>query len=361
MSVFHRPIVSASASRYVLLMLLAFAITVVGTRLYLEATGYPQIGNATFHFAHALWGGLLLVLASLLMLIYANRWIKTLSAILAGAGVGLFIDEVGKFITQTNDYFFPLAAPIIYIAFLLIVLAYLIVRRQSSTSTRANMYKVVSDLEEILEDDLSVSERDFMLERLQPITVQTERPDLAALAQHLSAFLQSETVTVIPDRAAPGSRLLQQLRQFEERFYPRQRARRGLMLLFVLQGSYTVLELVVVIGLLTGDQALRSTLLESILLEQTHITSLTSLNLYLVMLGLHILTGLLIFAGAVAFFSKRDAQAVTLGVMALVITLVFTNTLSFYFNQFSILLNSLYSFLTLLLLQRYRNRFLRGL
>lgn len=340
-------------------MLLAFALTVVGTRLYLEATGYPQIGNATFHVAHALWGGLLLVIASLLMLIYANRWIKTLSAILTGVGVGLFIDEVGKFITQSNDYFFPLAAPIIYIAFLLIVLAYLIVRRQSSSNTRANMYKVVSDLEEVLEDDLSVSERDFMLERLQPITVQTERPDLAALAQHITAFLQSEAVPVIPDREVRGSQLLGRLKQIEERYLPRRRVRLLLIAAFLLDGIFTLFGLTLLVGLISGGPLLQSELVQALLADNIHVTGITSLNWYAVMTGLEILSGLLIFIGALAFALRRDAQAVTLGVMALIISLIFTNTLSFYFDQFSVLLDSLYSFLALLALQRYRDRFLR--
>jgi malate dehydrogenase (oxaloacetate-decarboxylating) len=34
---------------------------------------------------------------------------------------GLFVDEVGKFITQKNDYFLPLAAPIVYASLLLIL------------------------------------------------------------------------------------------------------------------------------------------------------------------------------------------------------------------------------------------------
>ena len=359
MAIFHRPVASANASRYVLLMLMAFAMTVVGTRLYLEATGYPQIGNETFHLAHALWGGLLLVIASLLLLVYVNRWIFSLSAILAGVGVGLFIDEVGKFITQGNDYFFPLAAPIIYVAFLLTLLAYLMVRRRPSASIRADMYKVLSDLEEVLEADLSVSERSFMLERLQPITAQAERPDLAELAKHITLFLQSEAITVIPDRASPGSRLLDQLKQFEDRFLPQTLNRHLLIVVFMAHGVFTMLGLALLIGLVRGGEFSQFLLLETIVLDNANVNSATSLNWYLVMTALEILTGILIFVGAAAFLLKRDTLAVTLGLMALTITLIFTNTLSFYFDQFSVLLNSIYSFLALLALQRYRDRFLR--
>ncbi len=108
-----------SAERYLSVVLLSFAASVSLTRLFLSLTGYPQIGGGELHIAHALWGGLLLFIAALLPLIIANRWVFGTSATLAGIGVGLFIDEVGKFITQRNDYFYPAAAPIIYTFFLL--------------------------------------------------------------------------------------------------------------------------------------------------------------------------------------------------------------------------------------------------
>src|SRR5262245_56659232 len=120
----HKLVGNRHASGYILVMLLSFGLNVVLTRLYLAMTNYPQLGGGVFHIAHALWGGLLLVIAPVLLLMYVNRWVFTLSALLAGVGVGLFIDEVGKFITTQNDYFFPLAAPIIYVAFLLTVFVY---------------------------------------------------------------------------------------------------------------------------------------------------------------------------------------------------------------------------------------------
>jgi len=53
----------------------------------------------------------------------------TITALLAGVGAGLFIDEVGKFLTQSNDYFYAPAAPIIYGSILLLVLLWVVVRR----------------------------------------------------------------------------------------------------------------------------------------------------------------------------------------------------------------------------------------
>jgi hypothetical protein len=91
----RKPVKRADAERYLLIMLLSFAASVIITRIYLQLTGFPQVGSGDLHIAHVLWGGLLLFIAATLMLTLANTWALTTSAILSGAGVGLFIDEVG--------------------------------------------------------------------------------------------------------------------------------------------------------------------------------------------------------------------------------------------------------------------------
>lgn len=358
MSRIRKPIVGPIAWRYVLITVVSFATSVVGTRLYLEITGYPQIGNATYHFAHALWGGLLQVVAVLLLLIYVNRWVYTVSAVLGGVGIGLFIDEVGKFITQSNNYFFPLAAPIIYVAFLLMMLIYLIVNRRASSDMRADMYQVLRELEEVLEDDLSPSERDLMLSRLERIAGEGNRPDLVELANHLSAFLRSETIILVPERDSWSVRLVRGLKRIEERLLTQKLSRLILLILYTINGFFSVAMLFILLSLINGPEDLKTELFY-LIMGQSNVEGVTSANWYVVMIALHLLTGLLLFLGALAFIVRRDGVAIALGVVSLIITLTFINTLSFYFNQFSILLDSIYSFLALLALQRYRDRFLR--
>ncbi|MCJ7535293.1 MAG: hypothetical protein MUO57_07155 [Anaerolineales bacterium] len=142
------------AENYLLISLVAFAVTVIFTRVFLQLTGYPQIGNSVLHIAHALWGGLLLFVAMLLPLGLANRWVIQVSALLGGIGFGLFIDEVGKFITQTNDYFFPSALSLIYSFFLLTILVYLYFRRPRQENPRKAMYYVLEGLQDALDGDL---------------------------------------------------------------------------------------------------------------------------------------------------------------------------------------------------------------
>ena len=146
----RRPVRRERAELHLLFTLLSFAASVASTRLFLELTGYPQLGNSTLHIAHVLWGGLFLFAAALLPLIFSNRWVYAAGAIFAGIGVGLFIDEVGKFITQSNDYFYPGAAPIVYAFFLLTVLIYLRVRKPGRRDARTELYRALDSFQEIL-------------------------------------------------------------------------------------------------------------------------------------------------------------------------------------------------------------------
>ena len=59
----RRPVQRADGPHSMTILAVSFGVTVVATRLYLSLTGYPQIGYGEFHLAHALWGGLLLMVA----------------------------------------------------------------------------------------------------------------------------------------------------------------------------------------------------------------------------------------------------------------------------------------------------------
>jgi hypothetical protein len=111
--------------------------TILVIRFYLKVTGYPQIGGSTLHISHLLPGTLLMLAAVLVLLAAVNRGARGFAAFLAGLGFGFAWDELGKFITKNNNYFFHATPGLIYITF---VVLYLVVRYASQRKFTENDY-----------------------------------------------------------------------------------------------------------------------------------------------------------------------------------------------------------------------------
>jgi hypothetical protein len=107
------------------LFLFTAVATVLVIRAALAITGYPQVGGGGLHVAHVLWGGLLMGVAIVIVQILPGSRPRIRAAFIGGIGFGLFIDEIGKFLTKDVDYFFKPAVAIIYAVF---IVAYLVVR-----------------------------------------------------------------------------------------------------------------------------------------------------------------------------------------------------------------------------------------
>ncbi|MFG3301409.1 hypothetical protein [Micromonospora chersina] len=145
-----RPPRALEAPSYLQAFVLSGVVTVLVTRAYLQATGYPRLGGGGLHIAHVLWGGLLMTAGLGVGLVFLGSAARILGAILGGMGFGLFIDEVGKFVTAGTDYFYAPAASIIYVAFALLVVLTQALRgrtRLSPPERTANaLYTVVGGL-----------------------------------------------------------------------------------------------------------------------------------------------------------------------------------------------------------------------
>lgn len=351
----RKPVEREGAEFYLFLLLLSFAASVSLTRLFLELTGYPQLGNQTLHIAHVLWGGLLLFISALLMLIYANRWVYRLGAILTGVGAGLFMDEVGKFITQTNDYFYPPAASIIYVFFLLVVIFYMEVRRPKRRDARSELYRVLDTFEEVLDRDLDDLERTELEGRLHYIVQNAEHYEFSNLAEELLQFVQSKHIPIAPRTPGWLARLLESLRAFDQRWLTRGRMKTILLGGLGVLGIWALRDLT----LLLLDSESYAYLVQVLVDQITHgrVTGTTSLAWLTATIALKAALGLALLGGIGIFLTKWEEQGLRLLFFVLLLFLAVVNLLEFYFEQFSTIVPATVQFLLLLLLVHYRRRF----
>ncbi len=349
----RNPVRRPGADRYLLITLLSFAMSVSLTRIFLELTGYPQLGGSTLHIAHVLWGGLLLFIAALLPLIIANRWVYQATAILSGIGIGLFIDEVGKFITQTNDYFYPPAAPIIYAFFLICVMIYFQVNRRFEHQTRSELYVILEMLEDVLDHDLDPNERAEIEVRLQRVTDQEDQPELAHLARAILSYFQGEYVRLAPIPPYYLKTIEKRIRNFEARYIDRKRLHLlltfgiGVLGIFAVTTScFNILN-----GIRTGQTG-------DILLFPIQEASSTFTYWFLILQIFQLLVGLVLVAGAVQLASGREQQGLRGSYLSLLVYLTMVDLLLFYYYQFSTILVAVIQFCLLLGVLYYRERYL---
>ncbi len=137
----------------------AAVTSVLVIRLFLELTGYPQIGGGGLHIAHLLWGGLLMLCALGMLLCLIGQTNERFAALLGGAGFGAFVDEIGKFITSDNDYFFQPAVALIYLFFVALFFVVRAVQEAQNYTREEYLLNALRLVEEVVVRDLDAEER----------------------------------------------------------------------------------------------------------------------------------------------------------------------------------------------------------
>ena len=341
-----------NAVKYMLISLFSFIATVSVVRSYLALTGYPQIGTGTLHIAHVLWGGLILYIAALLPLIYLNPRLHGYCAALSGVGMGLFIDETGKFITRQYDYFFPAVAPIMYVFFLLLVILVVMIRRPRVIDGRAELVQALEIVREQLYRPLETSEREH-LERDMKRVIDTDPDKLhREMAVRLLEQINSDLRTAPEIR--PGWWLRLQMRA--ETWLTERRLR------WLLGAGVVLLGLINLKNPLQLwlEHVMPSSILVTFLQAHTgrQVSASEAPTLFAIRTGLEIFAGvlLLVSCGLLAFKKKR--LATLLAYCSLLVSLVGLDMLLFYFEQFSTVGIVLLQFVVLFGVIFYRNRYI---
>jgi hypothetical protein len=139
----RRPVRSVDIGPLQDTFLISAVTMIIVIRLQLWVTNYPQLGGGKLHIAHLLWGGLFMLIAIGLLLSFLGRGWRRPAAVIGGIGFGFFVDELGKFVTSDNDYFFKPTAAMIYILFIVLYFVTRWMQTRRGFSDRENLFNAI--------------------------------------------------------------------------------------------------------------------------------------------------------------------------------------------------------------------------
>jgi hypothetical protein len=273
--------------------------------------------------------------------------------VLAGVGAGLFIDEVGKFLTTSNDYFYAPAAPIIYGSILLLVLLWLVVRRRS-VDRLAALRAVVEALGDGIDGRLTAPDRLRVVEQLRD--AQADAAPSAEddqLAEHLLAALDSpamNTRLVSPGYVARGD-----ARRLLERILPT-RVERWLVVLSLI---WTVLAALVAALVLLAVTQVDLAEVTDLVEDAGRLAFPTEPIWILLCLGINVVVGIAAVAALVLLRRGRRRTGLNVALVAILSGLVAGGLVTFYAAQVTALASTVLSLLQLSLNLDLRIRSMR--
>ena len=239
---------NADAPELVELFLIASVFAVLAIRAFLTAVDFPQVGVKGLHIAHVLWGGLFMMLALLMLFNFLGRAVQRLAAILAGVGFGTFVDELGKFVTSDNNYFFRPTIGIIYIIFIAVFLLVRTLRQDRllrQEESLANVFHILGGVADGTLDSRSKREATALL-----LNMETPSPLVHTLGAYVNGLGTMEPT---------GIRSYKELRDSLIRGYSRLVLSRlftfGLTGFFVLLAAGQLFTAVVTLGIALATEA----------------------------------------------------------------------------------------------------------
>src|SRR3989344_2728176 len=147
--------------------LVSSIVTVFVIRIFLKLTAYPQLPGAGLHIAHLLWGGFFMLIALIILFSFLGRGALTVASILAGIGFGAFIDELGKFITSDNNYFFQPTVALLYVIFIMLYLLLLFLKKYMHVTSSEYLSNAIDIFRDGITNGMSPQSREQIIEYLK--------------------------------------------------------------------------------------------------------------------------------------------------------------------------------------------------
>jgi hypothetical protein len=239
------------AMTYLVSFLVTTVATVLITRATLALSGFPQLGGSGLHIAHVVWGGLVLAVGVVVLLSFVGPVIRPVAVVISGIGFGLFLDEVGKFVTSTNNYFFRPAVAIMYIVTVLFILAAELVHGRVRPRPTELLANAVNEAVSATSGGISEGRRARALEWVDAAADQPGAAETAALLRALPVSTHE-----------PGDPLIwlsERIRRFGRPLVAKRWLRRTVIVLLCLNAAASLITVLLLIGVeLFGTETVKN-------------------------------------------------------------------------------------------------------
>jgi hypothetical protein len=219
------------------LLLISAVTSLLLVRFYLHVAGYPQLGGGNFHIAHMLYGGFFMLISITIMLAFIGARAQRVAAVLGGIGFGVFIDELGKFITSDNDYFYHPTIGLIYAVFIVLYLSFNFLSRPTQLSSREYQLNALSQLEEAIIHDMDPYEKRRVANLLK-------RADQQSMFTKSLREMLAKVEVVPAGQPRPIKRFVRAIDRMYQRFWHRKSSNRWVQAFFIIEAGVFLLAVI---------------------------------------------------------------------------------------------------------------------
>lgn len=318
-----------NASNLILEFSIWAIVSLFATRLFLEIFNNPVIGRGNWHIAHVLFGGLFMLIGIIIFIIFYGKKSIRYASIFAGIGWGMFIDELGKYITSDNNYWFRPAIIFIYISFVFLFILYRLLEKKTRQSRSSLWHELLEDCQEIFNNDLEKNEKKELLQKIKKY----ERLIPSPAEKKILSDLKQLVISIIPIQNKrifdPAKIIASSLHFSYNRFFKKKLIFYGLI---VYSFWYTVDKLYDMLRLLFDTNKI-------ILIEEyyRHYDFFSKADVYMISIKFIIevfVAGLFTF-GLYFWLRKKTVKGIQFFQLGLLVNIFIGSILKFYFEQFS--------------------------
>jgi len=336
------------ASNYLLDFLIWAIFSLFGVRLFLVIFNNPVIGRGNWHIAHVLWGGLFMLIGIIILMVFYGKSSIRIASIFSGIGWGLFIDEIGKYLTKDNNYWFRPAVAFIYISFVLLFFLYRILEKNAIPSRALLWHELLEDSQELFNNDLEEKEKRELLQKIKKINKLSPSVEEKRVLIDLKILINSTPAIKDKYKFSLSKLIADSLKLTYSRLFKKKLVFYGL---FIYSFWYITDKLIDLVGLLLNQDKI-------ILLQDyyRHYDFFSRSDVFIISskFFIDIVVTIFLAIGFIFFTRKKTIRGIKFYQWGVLINIFFGAPLKFYFEQFSAVFSLILSIIIFSWLRDYR-------